>query len=245
MMLSLVNHMPKTYEVTHDTQPSTGMGMSDVTTGHTEAVKKVVDAAEGLRERKKARTREAIMDAALDLFEANGFDATTVEDIAAAADVSPRTFFRYFESKLDLIMARSDTKHTELGPLLMARPAEEGLLVAMREVMRREFGTQLEDPRVQREFQVMLSTPTLRHLAREHFYEEEAQMVGAIAARLGVAEDSLVAHVVTSMVASAMWATVNRWITEGGDPDRLSEMFDEAFALLAEGVDTAIAGSRG
>ena len=245
MMLPLANYMPKTYEVTHDTQPTTDMGMSDVTTGHTEAVRKVVDAAEGLRERKKARTREAIMDAALDLFEAKGYDATTVEDIAAAADVSPRTFFRYFESKLDLIMARSDTKHTELGPLLMARPAEEGLLVAMREVMRRELDAQLQDPRVQREFQVMLSTPTLRHLAREHFYEEEAQMVGAIAARLGVPEDSLVAHVVTSMIASAMWATVNRWITEGGDPDRLSEMFDEAFTLLAEGVDTAIAGTRG
>ena len=218
--------------------------MSDGTVGHNRDVRKVVDAAEGLRERKKARTREAIMDAALDLFEANGYDATTVEDIAAAADVSPRTFFRYFESKLDLIMARSDTKHTELGPLLMARPPEEGLLGAMREVVRSELDTQLEDPRVQREFQVMLSTPSLRHLAREHFYEEEAQMVGAIAARLGVPEDSLVAHVVTSMVASAMWATVNRWITEGGDPERLSEMFDEAFALLAEGVDNAIPTAR-
>jgi AcrR family transcriptional regulator len=219
--------------------------MTDVTRGHTQAVKKVVEAAESLRERKKARTREALMDAALDLFEQKGYDATTVEDIAAAADVSPRTFFRYFESKLDLIMARSDTKHTELGPLLMARPPEESLLGAMREVVRDELDTQLEDPRVQREFQVMLSTPSLRHLAREHFYEEEAQMVGAIAARLGVPEDSLVAHVVTSMVASAMWATVNRWINEGGEPARLSEMFDEAFALLAEGVDNAIATARG
>ena len=70
-------------------------------------------------------------------------------------------------------------------------------------------------------------------------------MVGAIAARRGVPEDSLVAHVVTSMVASAMWATVNRWITEGGDPERLSPMFDESFALLGEGVDNAIATAGG
>ena len=205
-------------------------------------MRKVVDAAEGLRERKKARTREAIMDAALDLFEAKGYDATTVDDIAAAAEVSPRTFFRYFESKLDLIMAHSETKHTELGPLLLARPPEEGLVGAMREVVRAELESQLQDPRVRREFQVMLSTPSLRHLAREHFYEEEAELVSAVASRLGVPEDSLVAHLTTSIMAAAIWATVNRWIAEGGDVDRFGPMFDEAFTLCAGGVDAAADG---
>ncbi len=222
----------------------TGNQLSDDRTGHTLSVKKVVDAAESLRERKKARTREAIMDAALDLFEVKGYDATTVEDIAAAAEVSPRTFFRYFESKLDLIMARSDTKHTLLGPLLLARPSDESLMQAMREVLRCELDAQLQDPRVKREFQVMLTTPSLRHLAREHFYEEEAEMVGAIAARLGVAPDTLVAHVVTGMVTSALWATINRWLAEGADLDRLDPMMDETFALLANGVDRAVAASR-
>jgi AcrR family transcriptional regulator len=207
-------------------------------------VKKIVDAAESLRERKKARTRESIIDAALELFEEKGYEATTVEDIAAAAEVSPRTFFRYFDSKLDLIMARSDTKHTMLGPLLLARPPEEGLLGAMREVLRCELDTQLEDPRVKREFQVMLTTPSLRHMAREHFYEEEAEMVGAIAARLGVPSDALVAHVVTGMITSALWATINRWLAEGADIDRLDGMMDETFALLADGVDRAVAATR-
>jgi AcrR family transcriptional regulator len=207
-------------------------------------VKKIVDAAESLRERKKARTRESIIDAALELFEEKGYEATTVEDIAAAAEVSPRTFFRYFDSKLDLIMARSDTKHTMLGPLLLARPPEEGLLGAMREVLRCELDTQLEDPRVKREFQVMLTTPSLRHMAREHFYEEEAEMVGAIAARLGVPSDALVAHVVTGMITSALWATINRWLAEGADIDRLDGMMDETFALLADGVDRAVAATH-
>ena len=201
-------------------------------------MKKIVDAAEGLRERKKARTREAITDAALGLFEAKGYDATTVDDIAAAAEVSPRTFFRYFESKLDLVMAHSDKEHTELGPLLLARPPDEGVVGAMREVVRAELEMELRDPRVRREFQVMLSTPSLRYLAREHFYEEEAQLVGVVASRLGIPEDSLVAHVTTSLVAAAIWATITHWITEGSDVDRLGRMLDEAFALL-DGVDAA------
>ena len=92
----------------------------------------------------------------------------------------------------------------------------------------------------------MLTTPSLRNLAREHFYEEEAEMVPAIAARLGVSPDSLVAHVVTGMVTSAVWATVNRWLAEGPelDLDRLNEMMDETFALLADGVDRAVAAAR-
>jgi AcrR family transcriptional regulator len=209
-------------------------------------VKKIVDAAESLRERKKARTRESIIDAALELFEEKGYESTTVEDIAAAAEVSPRTFFRYFDSKLDLVMARSDTKHTLIGPLLLARPPEEGLLGAMREVMRCELDAQLDDPRVKREFQVMLTTPSLRNLAREHFYEEEAEMVPAIAARLGVAPDSLVVHVVTGMITSAIWATVNRWLAEGPELElgRLNEMMDETFAFLGDGVDRAVEATR-
>jgi AcrR family transcriptional regulator len=205
-------------------------------------VKKVVDAAHGLRERKKVRTREAIIDAALDLFERKGYDATTVEDIAAAADVSPRTFFRYFESKLDLIMARSGENQTGVGPMLAARPAGEPLLDAVRAVMRAELEQQIADPLVLREFQVMLTTPSLRTMAREHFYEEEAEMVGAIAARLGVAEDDFVAHVTTGVIASALWVAVNRWVVEGADLDRLQPMIDQAFEILAHGVDGAASG---
>ena len=148
-------------------------------------MKKVVDAANGLRERKKARTREAIIDAALDLFESKGFDATTIDDIAAAAEVSPRTFFRYFESKLDVVMARNAPKEPTIGPLLAARPASEGPIEAMRQVMREELVAQVADPAHVRELQVVITTPSLRNLAREHFYEEEAEIASAFAARLG------------------------------------------------------------
>src|SRR5512132_1532745 len=126
-------------------------GLTDGVRGHTCPMKKVVDAAHGLRERKKARTHEAIIDAALDLFERKGYDATTVEDIAAAADVSPRTFFRYFESKLDLVMARNSATDVLIGPLLPEPPASEGPLEAMRQVMREELVERLADASVARE----------------------------------------------------------------------------------------------
>jgi AcrR family transcriptional regulator len=208
-------------------------------------MKKLVDATHGLRERKKLRTREAIIDAALDLFEQKGFDATTVEDIAAAADVSPRTFFRYFESKLALIMARSTTKHVSLGPALAARPADESLIESIGHVMRDELGAQLEDPLVVREFQVMLTTPSLRTLARDHFYDEEAGMVSAVAERLGLPPDDLTAYVVTSIISSALWTTVNRWTAQGADVDELMPMIDRALATVADGVNAAAASTTG
>ena len=217
--------------------PSTASDMSDGTPRHTGGVSEVVDAADSLRERKKARTREAIIDAALTLFEQKGYDATTIEDISSAADVSPRTFFRYFDSKLDLVMARRDTKHSELGPLLAERPAGESLLDAMRAVLHAELDAQLADPLVLREFQVMLTTPSLRTLARDHFYEEEASIIRAVAMRLDLAEDDLTAHIIASMIASALWSTVNRWVLEGADLDRLWPMIDEAFAVLGTGLD--------
>jgi AcrR family transcriptional regulator len=205
-------------------------------------VKKVIDAAESLRERKKARTREAILDAALELFAAKGFDATTVEDIAAAAEVSPRTFFRYFESKLDLVMAHNDAEaHKAFGALLAARPRDEDIVKAMREVLRGELEPRMHDPRIRREFEVMLTTPSLRHLAREHFHEEEAELVGAVAAPLGVPPGSLVAQVVTGMMASTIWSVFDHWVADGAHPDRIDEMMDDAFAMLAEGVDGAVA----
>ena len=87
---------------------------------------------EGLRERKKRRTRQAIIDTAHELFHEKGYEATTVEAIAAGADVSVRTFFRYFASKEAVALAPLD----EMGDLTLAalrrRPADEPPLAALR-----------------------------------------------------------------------------------------------------------------
>jgi AcrR family transcriptional regulator len=202
-------------------------------------MKHAVHAVNGLRERKKARTREAIIDAALDLFASKGFEATTIEDIAAAADVSPRTFFRYFESKVDLVMARNEAHGDKIGPRILARPASEGPLEAMRQALQQTMRELLDDPSVVRELQVMLSTPTLRNRAREHFYEEEAELVTAFAARLGTRDDDRTANIMASAAAGAIWAVIERWLAEGSEVERLAPMIDEAFTLLEQGFSPA------
>jgi AcrR family transcriptional regulator len=67
-------------------------------------------ASGSLRERKRDRTRRALVDAAVDLFERNGYDGTTVADIAEAADIGTRTFFSYFASKEELLFPESDAR---------------------------------------------------------------------------------------------------------------------------------------
>src|SRR5882672_9333164 len=87
---------------------------------------------EDRREHKKARTRDDLVQAALGLFSKQGFDATTVEDIAAAARVSPRTFFRYFANKEEVLFHHKDEDLASLQAALSARPPGESALQALR-----------------------------------------------------------------------------------------------------------------
>ncbi|WP_086826157.1 TetR family transcriptional regulator [Allokutzneria sp. NRRL B-24872] len=86
----------------------------------------------GLRERKKRRTRAALTDAALELFSAKGYDATKVEEIAAAVEISPRTFFRYFDGKEDVALGQLSAMDEDAITALATRPADEAPLVALR-----------------------------------------------------------------------------------------------------------------
>src|SRR5215813_6820235 len=91
----------------------------------------------GLRERKKAKTRAAIQQHALRLFQEQGYEATTIEQIAEAAEISPSTFFRYFPTKEDVVL------YDAFDPLLFAafeaQPAELSPVQAMRSALRQLF----------------------------------------------------------------------------------------------------------
>src|SRR6478609_9387847 len=91
----------------------------------------------GLRERKKAKTRAAIQEHALRLFGEQGYAATTVEQIAAAAEVSPSTFFRYFPTKEDVVLY--DVLDPPILAAFRAQPAELSPIQALRGAMRDAF----------------------------------------------------------------------------------------------------------
>jgi AcrR family transcriptional regulator len=193
----------------------------------------------GLRERKKARTRDAIIDAALELFERNGFDATTVEDIAAAADVSPRTFFRYFDTKLDVVMARNVDDGGDIEDLLAALPADAGPLEAVHQVMRQKLTSKLDegDDLVLREMRIVMSTPSLRSICVERFHDHLDGFAAMFAARMGVDERSLQPYIVAGAVSAMLLAVMDRWVAGGAQSDQLIPLLDEGFALLRRGLD--------
>src|SRR5437899_1150762 len=93
------------------------------------------EADEGLRSRKQARTRRDLEAAALALFEANGYEDTTVEQIAAAVEVSPRTFFRYFRSKDDVLFGYEEDQLAELRRIIRDCPTAATDLSALEEVL--------------------------------------------------------------------------------------------------------------
>ena len=92
--------------------------------------------AGGVRERKKQRTRMALIDAALELFARDGYEETTIDEIVAALPVSQRTFFRYFASKEDVVLSQVSERYRAIEDALAARPAGERPFTALFEALR-------------------------------------------------------------------------------------------------------------
>ncbi|MFG1851982.1 TetR family transcriptional regulator [Actinomadura geliboluensis] len=150
----------------------------------------------GLRERKKQRTRIALIDAALELFLAKGYEATTIDEIVAAVEVSQRTFFRYFATKEDVVTVFLAEHDQLLGEALAARPPGERPFAALFESLRVVLETIAEgDPaesvRFRRVRQVIESTPSLMAAQMARYSASAEALAAEIARREGVdpAED--------------------------------------------------------
>ncbi|MFD6183967.1 TetR/AcrR family transcriptional regulator [Streptomyces goshikiensis] len=153
--------------------------------------------AAGLRERKKRRTRDALLRAALLLFVSQGYDKTTVDEITDAVDVSQRTFFRYFANKEEVAFAVQDLVESHFVAALRARPGSEGPLEAMRNAVLASWDTIGEAisevvpvDLYMRTYRLIESTPALLavHLRRSTELEERISLL--IAAREGLDVDA-------------------------------------------------------
>lgn len=171
----------------------------------------------GLRERKKERTREAIQREALRLIASRGYAATTCEQIAAAAEVSSATLFRYFATKEDIVL--HDVYDPLIAGAVRARPAHESPLTAVR----RGFADALADvypadvEAIRQRTALILSVPALRARSREQQESLVTHLVAALAERSGKSGSDLGIEVAAATCAAAVGVAVERWAYQGGD----------------------------
>jgi AcrR family transcriptional regulator len=182
------------------------------------------------RERKKQRTRDALIDAAMELFAAKGYDRTTVREITDAVDVSERTFFRYFASKEDLVLSFVRDGLTEFAEALMARPAEEDPLTAARSAFGVSIRQRASEPAPSYLSVVGLieSTPVLLAAYLRYVHDHDDELTQILAQREGVDPASDPRPRVLAAVIGALVFLANRDWREGDDqtPEAMAAAFD-------------------
>jgi mycofactocin system transcriptional regulator len=189
-----------------------------------------------VRGRRPSTSRAEVARAALDLFNRQGYDETTVSEIAAAVGVSRRTFFRYYDSKREVVWGEFDDELVRLGNELAGAPAGEPMMDVLRRAVMatNQFGaSELDELRIR--IGLIGSVPSLvAHSAVR--YAQWCQVVaGFVAGRTGGAPDELVPQTVARACLGAAMAAFSCWARH--DTDDLTGAVDRAFRLLATGFD--------
>ncbi|MFD0319232.1 TetR/AcrR family transcriptional regulator [Streptomyces flavalbus] len=183
----------------------------------------------GLRERKKLRTRHAIREAARRLIDERGYDSTTIEQIAAAAEVSPSTVFRYFPSKEHIVL--TDDYANYMMAFLRERPPGEPPLAALRavvtEMVRRLAEDFSEEYRWRRK--LVRQIPAMRALVGESQDSWARSVSELLAERAGLPADNLEIHVLVGAVTGALHQVL--WGDHSEDTG-LVEMLERAMTVM-------------
>jgi len=189
----------------------------------------------GLRERKKQKTRWAIQEHALRLIAEQGYEATTVDQIAAAAEISPSTFFRYFPTKEDLIIEDEyDALMLEgLSNMDPAVPPLEAVRVVITGAMSAMSKHDLE--KIIERSKLILAVPALRSRSLENFSKTVDLLAAVVAQRTGLAADSVEIRAFSGAVIGAMTSVIFTWLESGGRGN-LVEAVDKALLLCAAGL---------
>ena len=188
----------------------------------------------GLRERKKAKTRDTIRRQALRLFREQGYEATTVEQIAAAAEVSPSTFFRYFPTKEDVILA--DDYDPLLFAAFQAQPPEVPPIAAVRNALREVFAHLSADEWAQERerFTLIRSVPQLQSRTLEEVVRSVRLLAELVAKRVGRRPDELVVRTFAGALIGVVLSTWVTWSEDSGTD--YYTVLDAALAHLEAGL---------
>jgi AcrR family transcriptional regulator len=192
----------------------------------------------GLRERKKARTRAAIRQHALRLFREQGYHATTIEQIAAAAEVSPSTFFRYFPTKEDVVLR--DDLDTRMLEAFARQPLDLAPVQAIRAATKEaleSFGAG-EMTQIQETTELMLTVPEIRARATDEFARTMQVIAEAIAKRVGRSPADLAVRTLAGAVVGVIMSVTMPWSdwTSAQAAGDLFTRIDEALGLLESGL---------
>jgi mycofactocin system transcriptional regulator len=183
--------------------------------------------------RPEATTHAAIEQAAFRLFAERGFDATTLDAIAAEVGVGRRTLFRYYASKNDIPWGQFDRTLDGFRQILDAMPTD----IALHEVVHRgvlafnEFPADAQPPHRER-MRLILETPTLQAHSVLRYGEWRAVIAEYVAGRLGLRADDMVPKTVGHVSLAIALSAYEQWLAS---PDAsLAELLDEAMAGLVQ-----------
>ncbi len=187
----------------------------------------------GLRARKKEFTRQAITAAALELFIAQGYEATTVEQIADLALVSPATFFRYFGTKDEVIFPEAVAYCTRLCQALINRPARESDFRAARNAAREAFGQGTKHDHLRYRYleESITTTPTVAGRLYAIRREWQDAIAEALAKRRQIDEPTLDVRLTAAIIMATISLGTRVWY-ENGSQESPSRFIDEAFERL-------------
>ena len=198
---------------------------------------------QSLRERKKLKTREAIQREAMRLFQKQGYEETTIEQIAAAVEISPSTFFNYFPSKEDVVLY--DAYDPMMASLFLARPADEALSVSFRAVLDSLAAIfQRDRDIILARSKLIIGEPALRAQAWEQLEKARDLICGVIAQRYGRSANDLDVRIVVMAVLGALMEATREWALRDGDVPMI-ELIDRAVHVV--GLDAqldAVAGKK-
>jgi AcrR family transcriptional regulator len=200
-----------------------------------------IDRSLPLRERKKLRTRRALADAAMRLFTENGFDNTTLEEVAEEAEVSKSTFFRFFPAK----EAAAVEAETELWTAYLAALADRQLSGAILGELHHTLASAIAglDPGWDQRFidtrLLIIAAPDLLKYVEHYRHGVKRQVIDGLAGKLGLDPEDLRLHLVVELTMTAFTVSGRHWVHSGGRGGRAALLrgFDEAVRAIPASLE--------